>query len=203
MALRVFYGYTKINKIMKKRSLMIAFENENRGERNETSVKSWMQIVYTRNQSEREMQGAKGIIRMFTVWYIFIDKPPYNGDIYKVLEENFQADSKNVSEEERIKIREALKMAFGPIYEPISKNYNPVTIGRLKSEMAAFDSCYARYCRLSKPDRYMLVLTIHNAEDYQKENMLNYLRTLYSVHEKTGDTYNIMNPKPQQLQHDL
>lgn len=203
MALRVFYGYAKLNKIMKKRSLMIIFENENRGERNESRVKSWMHIVYTRNQSEREIEGAKGAIRMFTVWNIFIDKPPYNGDIDKALEENFQADSNNVSEEERNKIREALKMAFGPIYDPISDNYNPVTIGRVKKEMAAFDSCYARYCRLSKPDRYMLVLTIHNVEDYQIENMLHFLRTLYSVHEKTGDTYNIMSPKPQQLEHDL
>lgn len=203
MALRVFYGYAKLNKIMKKRSLMIIFENENKGSRNEARVKSWMHIVYTRNQSEREMQDAKGAIRMFTVYNMFIDKPTYGGDINKVLEENFEADANNISEDERTKIREALKIAFGPIYEPISDKYNPVTIGKVKKEMAAFDSGYARYCRLSKPDRYMLVLTIHHAEDYQKENMLHYLRTLYSVHEKTGDIYNIMSPKPQQLGNDL
>ncbi len=123
-ALRVFYGFSKINKVMKKAELQVIFENGNNNPtRNEIAVSKWMIVVYERYQSEEETTDAPFSNRMFTKYGYFIDEKPYLGDIEHVLERNFQADKNHVSEEIREEIRTKLRAAYRLCYpERLLKN---------------------------------------------------------------------------------
>lgn len=118
--LRVFYGFSKLNKIMKKPELQIIFENDGAGsDRNDTSVKKWMHIVYIRKQTQEESTDAEGMTRMFTKYGYFINEKPFYGDINKVLEQNFYADENHVSEDDRLNIKEQLLTFYNRTYSRI------------------------------------------------------------------------------------
>lgn len=122
--LKVFYGFSKINKVMKKPELAIIFENaNNNSERNMRSINKWMTVIYTRFQTEDEMIDAPYSNRMFTKYGYFIDDKPFFGDIEKVLNRNFEADKNHVSDKERKKIMDALRPAFYSFYKrkPLKK----------------------------------------------------------------------------------
>lgn len=128
--LRVFYGIGKLNKIQKKAEISIIFENCYAYEKNDRSISRWMHVVHTRIQNEGEAGDAEGKTRMFTKYNYFVDDKPWNGDIEKVLEQNFQADANNVSKEEREEIREKLRKAFYSIY-----NRKPIKNPQLKLDL--------------------------------------------------------------------
>lgn len=101
---------------MKKPELQIIYENCH-SLKNETSVKKWITVVYTRRQTEAECTDAEGKTRMFTKWGYFIDDKPWYGDIEKVLKDNFEAEANHVSEEEREIIRQKLREEYYSFYK--------------------------------------------------------------------------------------
>lgn len=119
----VYYGWTKINKIRKKEAISVIFENDYIPERNKNSVSKMQNTVYIRRQTPGEEKDAEGSVRAFTEYSIFMDDKKIKGSLELALKQNFLADENNVSEEERLLIKEALKKKYledHPFYkEPI------------------------------------------------------------------------------------
>ncbi|MEI8086936.1 MAG: hypothetical protein WCG93_12050 [Paludibacter sp.] len=113
--LRVFYGFTKLNKISKKRELAVFFENQWRHNSKEW-ISQRMEIAYTRFQTEDEAIDGKPYTRCYAKYSIFFDDKPFNGDIEKALEFNKQSDIKNVSENTLKEIYDACKETYKRIY---------------------------------------------------------------------------------------
>ena len=110
--LRVFYGWAKINKIIKKEAISVIFENDGGFEKNEKKVKLYQNTVYTRFQTKKEMKDAEMSNRTFSEYSIFLDDKQIKGSLKKALEVNFLADKKNVAKEVREEIRRLLEKDF-------------------------------------------------------------------------------------------
>lgn len=114
--LKVFYGWSKINKIQKREAIAVAFENEELAgdecRRSGKSLRKTMIICYERYQTEEEMSDAPYKNRVFTVYYIFLDDKAVNGSLARALEINSESDKNHVTKEERKKILRALETAF-------------------------------------------------------------------------------------------
>jgi len=105
---RVFYGFTKLNKVMTKRELAIFFENaDNNPEKAFEYVKRNMDIVCTRYQAPEETEQSVHF-KMFTKYSYLIDSKKWSGDIDKILDHNFKADANHVEESERSLIKKEL-----------------------------------------------------------------------------------------------
>lgn len=119
----VYYGWAKINKIRKKEAISVIFENDYIPERNKNSVSKMQNTVYVRRQTPGEEKDAQLSNRAFTEYSIFMDDKKIKGSLNLALKQNFLADENNVSEEERLLIKEALKKKYledHPYYkEPI------------------------------------------------------------------------------------
>ena len=119
--LRVFYGWTRINKVRKSEAISVIFENSKQNEdRTMRFINKMQDTVYIRKQTKAEAQDAVGINRMFTEYSIRLDDKRMGGELDKVLETNFEADKNHVSLKERTIIREELRKAYRPI--SITKN---------------------------------------------------------------------------------
>lgn len=109
--LLVFYGWTKINKIRKKEAISVIFENDSQKESRTLSFINRMQTtVYVRDQTEGEMIGIDKSIRMYTEYSVFLSD--HQGSLELALRNNSEADSKNVSEEERNLISSKLRKSY-------------------------------------------------------------------------------------------
>lgn len=95
---------------------MIVFENSNNNSvKNMEWIKRRMHLVFVRNQTEKEAMDALTQNRMFNSYGYFIDEK-YNGNIERVLEDNYIADKNNVKSSERKIIRERLRTAYYEYY---------------------------------------------------------------------------------------
>lgn len=114
--LRVYYGWSKINKIQKREAIAVVFENEeNAGWQNSRSGKSLrkrMDVCYERSQTEKEMLDAGGCNRVFTVYNIFLDDPKIKGSLEQALCINSMADQNHINEKTRTEIAEKLRAAY-------------------------------------------------------------------------------------------
>lgn len=114
--LKVFYGWSKINKIQKREAIAVAFENEElAGDENRRSGKSLrktMIVCYERYQTEEEMRDAPFQNRVFTVYNVFLDDKKIGGSLKKALADNASKDKNHVTKEEQKKITSALETAF-------------------------------------------------------------------------------------------
>lgn len=113
--LKVYYGWSKIGNVRKKRALSIIFENEQQGCRSDRGMRvlSTMQnTVIERYQSDGEMADGKRQNRIFTEYSLFLDEKPINGSLEKILQINNEADKNHVSRAMRDRISEALRNAF-------------------------------------------------------------------------------------------
>lgn len=122
--LKVYYGFSKINKIQKREAIQVAFENERgagyEGTRSGKTLRKIMNIVTERYQTEKEAADAAMCNRMFTSYYIFLDDKKIGGSLEKALIANLEADKNNVSPRELKTIAEKLKKSFmvsHPFYE--------------------------------------------------------------------------------------
>lgn len=114
--LKVFYGFSKINKIQKREAIQITFENE-QGAGSDTSrsgkqLRKQMDIITERWQTEKETSDATMYNRVFTTYYIFLDDKKIAGSLKRALMINSEADKNHVSEKERKIIMEKLERAF-------------------------------------------------------------------------------------------
>lgn len=129
MNLHVYYGFAKMNNTIKKAELVVVFENERHNPvKNDAFIKKAMITVHTRLQTLEEEEDGKHQNRMFTKYGQFIDERPWRGDFEKLLKMNFEADSNNVSLEERELIREKLR-------EEYYKYYNRKPLAQLSLEL--------------------------------------------------------------------
>lgn len=111
--LRVFYGWTRINKTRKKEALSVIFENERQNEdRTQLFIKRMQNTVYVRIQTDDEAKDGTLSNRMFTEYNIPVAGKPFYGDVEALLRDNYHADENNVSKAERERIREALLKAY-------------------------------------------------------------------------------------------
>ena len=110
MALRVFYGWNKVNKIRKTEAISIIYENKpQRNEKVEKFLTRMQHTVYVREQTEEELRDAEYQNRMFTEYTIRMDDKRVKGDVEKALNINFEDDRKQLSENERERIRTELR----------------------------------------------------------------------------------------------
>lgn len=113
--LKVYYGWSKIGNVRKKRSLSVMFENDAQGcrsERGQRCLKTIQDTVFERFQDEEEEKQGKLQNRIFTEYSLFLDEKPINGSLEKILQINSEADKNHVSKAMRDKIMEALHKAF-------------------------------------------------------------------------------------------
>lgn len=114
--LKVFYGWSKINKIQKREAIAIAFENSEgagwENSRSGNSIRKTMTICYERFQTDEEMKDAEFHNRVFTVYNVFLDDKRIGGSLKKALEDNSEKDKNHVSVSERKRISQSLEAAY-------------------------------------------------------------------------------------------
>ena len=129
--LRVFYGWSRVNKIRKKEAISVIFENDRgRDERTMKFINKMMNVVYVLEQTEGEKKGVENAIRMFTEYSVFMDDKKFKGSLNLALTFNSEADKNNVSLEERTLIMQKLReyyLSANPDYkEPIIQQELPL-----------------------------------------------------------------------------
>lgn len=113
--LKVYYGWSRVGNVRKKRALSVMFENEMQGcrsDRGQRCLRTIQDTVIERYQTDEEEKEGKQQNRIFTEYSLFLDEKPINGSLNKILQMNSDADKKHVSKEMRDKIAEALRKAF-------------------------------------------------------------------------------------------
>lgn len=113
--LKVYYGWSKIGNVRKKRSLSVMFENDAQGcrsERGQRCLRTIQDTVFERFQDEEEEKQGKLQNRIFTEYSLFLDEKPINGSLEKILRINNEADKNHVSQAIRDRISEVLRNAF-------------------------------------------------------------------------------------------
>lgn len=110
--MKVYYGWTKLNKVKKHEAISVIYENCFVPERSEWSRKAAQKTVYVRNQTKEEEKDAMYCNRVYTEYSILLDSKEVGGSLENALNINYEADKNNVSKAEREKIREALKREF-------------------------------------------------------------------------------------------
>lgn len=115
-SLKVYYGFSKVNKIQKREAIQVVFENEKGAgcdtRRSGKTLRKLMDIVAERFQTEEEALEASANTRVFTSYYIFLDDKKIKGSLKRALQVNSDADKNNVSEKQRMSIMEKLERAF-------------------------------------------------------------------------------------------
>lgn len=126
--LKVYYGWSRIGNVRKKRALSVMFENDAQGcrsDRGQRCLRTIQDTVIERYQTDEEMADGKRQNRIFTEYSLFIDEKPINGSLERCLLVNSDADKNNISKAIRDKISDALRKAFmlaNPSYkEPCSQ----------------------------------------------------------------------------------
>lgn len=114
--LKVFYGWSKLNKVQKKEGIAVFFENE-QGAGSETSrsyktMAKLLDVVAEREQTEKEMEDASFNNRVFSVYYVFMEDKAVKGSLERALELNSQADSNHVPAEVRKEIADKLRKRY-------------------------------------------------------------------------------------------
>ena len=111
--LRVFYGWSKINKVRKREAISVIFENDSQPkERMERFIGRMQDTCYVREQTDGELADAQYINRMYTEYSVFLDDKRIKGSLQEALLVNNTADSRNVSAVVRKEIEKALRIAY-------------------------------------------------------------------------------------------
>ena len=113
--LKVYYGWTRIGNVRKKRALSVMFENEMlgcRSERGQRCLRTIQDTVFERYQTKDEEQDGRKQNRIFTEYSLSLDEKPINGSLERCLFINSEADKNHVSKAMRERISEALRKSF-------------------------------------------------------------------------------------------
>lgn len=113
--LKVYYGWSRVGNVRKKRALSVMFENEMQGcrsDRGQRCLRTIQDTVIERYQTDEEEKEGKQQNRIFTEYSLFLDEKPMNGSLERCLLVNSEADRNNVSKAMRERISEALRNAF-------------------------------------------------------------------------------------------
>lgn len=113
--LKVYYGWSRIGNVRKKRALSVMFENDAQGcrsERGQRCLRTMQDTVFERYQTKDEEQDGKQQNRIFTEYILFFYEKPINGSLERCLLVNSEADKNHISKTMRESISEALRNAF-------------------------------------------------------------------------------------------
>lgn len=113
--LKVYYGWSRVGNVRKKRALSVMFENEMQGcrsDRGQRCLRTIQDTVFERYQTDEEEKEGKQQNRIFTEYSLFLDEKPMNGSLERCLLVNSEADRNNVSKAMRERISEALRKSF-------------------------------------------------------------------------------------------
>lgn len=114
--LPVYYGWAKINKVVKREALTVIFLNDTTGPRigrdGYDGVTRYIEVCAMRYQTKAEREDARHCNRVYTVYSIFMDDRRINGSLDTALRTNFDADKNHVSESERKAIMEKLRAHY-------------------------------------------------------------------------------------------
>lgn len=113
--LKVYYGWSRIGNVRKKRALSVMFENDAQGcrsDRGQRCLRTIQDTVFERCQTNEEEKEGKKQNRIFTEYSLFFDEKPINGSLERCLLINSEADRNNVSKAMRERISEALRKSF-------------------------------------------------------------------------------------------
>lgn len=113
--LKVYYGWSRIGNVRKKRALSVMFENDAQGcrsDRGQKCLRTMQETVFERYQTDEEEKDGKQQNRIFTEYSLFLDEKPINGSLERCLLVNSEADKNHVSKVMRERIAEALRKAF-------------------------------------------------------------------------------------------
>lgn len=118
---KVYYGWAKVNKIRKKPAISILFSNEftYESDRIKRTISNLQTTIYTRLQTAGEIEDGKKENRVLTEFSLFLFDKHHNGDLEKLLENNYQADINNLDVFELETIRKALRDSFKSCYPEI------------------------------------------------------------------------------------
>lgn len=116
--LRVFYGWSKLNSVRKRKAISVIFENARQSEARSLNFISRMQeTVYIRYQTEPEALDGFYCNRMFTEYSVLMDSKSVNGSLDAALKENMIADSKNLTQPELDTISDKLRHSYRSVYK--------------------------------------------------------------------------------------
>lgn len=114
--LKVYYGWAKLNKVMKREALMIIYLNDNPGSRIDKDIKEgvtrFMNVFYERWQTAKEVADADKCNRIYTAYQIFMDDKHINGSLETALHENMLADINNLSRKVLEDIKDKLRTGW-------------------------------------------------------------------------------------------
>lgn len=113
--LKVYYGWSRIGNVRKKRALSVMFENEIQGcrsDRGQRCLRTIQDTVIERYQTDEEEKEGSQQNRIFTEYGLFLDERPINGSLEKCLLINYEADRNHVTKAMRDRISDALRKAF-------------------------------------------------------------------------------------------
>ena len=113
--LKVYYGWSRVGNVRKKRALSVMFENEMQGcrsERGQRCLRTIQDTVIERYQTEEEEKDGRKQNRIFTEYSLFLDEKPINGSLERCLLMNSESDRNNVSKAMRERISDALRRDF-------------------------------------------------------------------------------------------
>lgn len=113
--LKVYYGWSRIGNVRKKRALSVMFENDAQGcrsDRGQRCLRTIQDTVIERYQTDEEMADGKRQNRIFTEYSLFLDEKPINGSLQRCLLINSESDKNHASKAMRERISEALRKAF-------------------------------------------------------------------------------------------
>lgn len=113
--LKVYYGWSRIGNVRKKRALSVMFENDAQGcrsDRGQRCLRTIQDTVIERYQTDEEMADGKRQNQIFTEYSLFLDEKPVNGSLERCLFINSEADKNHVSKAMRERISEALRKSF-------------------------------------------------------------------------------------------
>ena len=114
--LKVYYGWRKLSKTIKRESLTVIFLNDTTGPRigkdDNDGVTRFINIAHCRWQTEDEMRDAKCFNRIYSVYEIFMDDKHIQGSLELALQINYNSDRNHVSEDERKLIRDKLRESY-------------------------------------------------------------------------------------------
>ena len=86
--LKVYYGWSRIGNVRKKRALSVMFENDAQGcrsDRGQRCLRTIQDTIFERYQTNEEEKEGKLQNRIFTEYCMFLDEKPINGSL-----ENFR-----------------------------------------------------------------------------------------------------------------
>ena len=114
--LKVYYGWSRLNKVQKKEAIAVFFENEagagSETKRSYKTMQRLVDVVAERYQTKKEMQDAALSNRVFTVYLIFLKDKAVKGSLEQALRINSDADRFQVSEKERKEIADKLRQHY-------------------------------------------------------------------------------------------